>query len=136
MEFTIAKENGKVPVTIVQPHGKLDAATYTGLIDRVRKLMMEGAGDFVIDLGDVPFISSAGLMAVQSVALMLRGERPPDSKAEWSAAKSTDRNRAGGMQKHVKLLNLQPDVKETFDKAGFLQFFELFTDLQEAVRSF
>ena len=40
------------------------------------------------------------------------------------------------MQKHVKLLSPQQYVAETFDKAGFTQFFEVFTDLKKAVASF
>ena len=47
-----------------------------------------------------------------------------------------DRSRGSGVEKHIKLLSPQANVAATFDKAGFTQFFEVFTDLQKAVASF
>ena len=98
--------------------------------------MQEGAHDFLIDLSDVPFMSSAGLVALHSIANMLRGEHATDTQAGWQALKSIDRSKESGLQKHVKLLNPQQYVGETFDKAGFTQFFQIFTDLDKAVNSF
>jgi anti-anti-sigma regulatory factor len=40
------------------------------------------------------------------------------------------------MQPHLKLLNPQQHVADTFEKAGFTQFFQVFTDLKTAVASF
>ncbi len=40
------------------------------------------------------------------------------------------------MQKHIKLLSPQTYVAETFDKAGFTQFFEVYPDLQQALAAF
>jgi anti-anti-sigma regulatory factor len=136
MEIDVSTERGSVPVTVVRPHGYLDASTYTELIDAVRRLFMEGAKDFLIDLGDVAFISSAGLMAIHSLAIMLRGEAPPDSEPEMTALKKPDRSRAWGLQKHIKLLGLNEGVAATFDKAGFTPFFQVFSDQHEAIASF
>jgi anti-anti-sigma regulatory factor len=41
-----------------------------------------------------------------------------------------------GFQKNVKLLNPSPDVDKVLDTVGFKQFFEIYTDLKEAVQSF
>jgi anti-anti-sigma factor len=136
MEITVSKEQGKVLVTVVQLHGDLDASNYEDLIHRVQELMKEGAKDFVIDLGDVPFMSSAGLVSLHTLAIMLRGEKQADPESGWAAIKSIDRSRASGIQKHIKLLSPQEGVAETFDKAGFTQFFEIFSDLQAAFASF
>ncbi len=65
----------------------------------------------------------------------LRGEKPADPQSGWAALKSIDRSRERGMQKHAKLLNPQQYVADTFEKAGFTQFFEVFTDLKKAVAS-
>jgi len=136
MEITISNQQGKVPVTVVQPHGDLDASNYTELVERVEGLIKEGAQDFVIDLSQVPFMSSAGLVALHSLAITLRGEQPTDPDSGWAALTSMDRSRARGVQKHIKLLSPQQGVSETFDKAGFTQFFEIYSDLQTAVGSF
>jgi len=136
MDITVSTQQGKVPVTVVQPHGDIDASNYVTLVNRVEELMKGGAQDFVIDLSDVPFMSSAGLASLHSLALMLRGEKLADPESGWAVLKSTDRSRASGMQKHIKLLSPQEGVAETFDKAGFTLFFEIYTDVQKAVASF
>ncbi len=136
MEITVSTQQGAVAVTVVQPHGDVDASNYAQLVSKVESLQKDGARDFLLDLSDVPFMSSAGLVALHSIAILLRGEKPADPQSGWAALKSIDRSREGGMQKHLKLLNPQQYVAETFEKAGFTQFFELFTDLEKAVASF
>ncbi len=136
MEITVSRQEGRVPVAVVQPHGDVDASNYTDLIKKVEELFKGGTKDFLIDLSDVPFMSSAGLVALHSIAVLLRGEKPVDPQSGWASLKSIDRTREHGMQKHVKLFNPQQYVAETFDKAGFTQFFEVFADLKKAVESF
>ena len=136
MEITVSTQQGKVPVTVVQPHGDVDASNYAELVNKVETLHKDGAQDFLIDLSDVPYMSSAGLVALHSIAIMLRGEKAADPQSGWAALKSIDRSRERGMQKHAKLLNPQEYVADTFEKAGFTQFFEVLTDLNKAVTSF
>jgi len=136
MEISVSTQQGKVPVTVVQPHGDVDASNYAELVNKVEALHKDGANDFLIDLSDVPYMSSAGLVALHSIAIMLRGEKPADPQSGWAALKSIDRSRERGMQKHAKLLNPQQFVADTFEKAGFTQFFEVFTDLKKAVAAF
>ncbi len=136
MELTLSQQQGRVAVAVIQPHGDVDASNYTGLVKKIEELFKGGTKDFLIDLSDVPFMSSAGLVALHSIAMMLRGEKPVDHKSGWGTLKAMDRVRDGGVQKHVKLLNPQQNVAETFDKAGFTQFFEVYSDLKKAVDSF
>ncbi len=136
MEITVSTYKGPVPVTVIQPHGDVDASNYAQLVSKVESLHNDGAQDFILDLSDVPFMSSAGLVALHSIAIMLRGEHPVDPQSGWAALKSIDRAREAGIQKHVKLLSPQQYVAETFDKAGFTQFFQVFSDLNQAVASF
>lgn len=136
MQITVSTQQGNVPVTVVQPHGDVDASNYAELVSKVEAAHKEGNQDFLIDLSDVPYMSSAGLVALHSISIMLRGEKPADPQSGWAALKSIDRSRERGMQKHVKLLNPQQFVADTLDKAGFTQFFEIFTDLNKAVASF
>jgi anti-anti-sigma regulatory factor len=41
-----------------------------------------------------------------------------------------------GRQTHVKLLNPRSEVKSVLDMVGFTTVFDIFTDLDEAVKSF
>ena len=136
MEITVSKQQGRVPVTVLQPHGDVDASNYNELINKAREQFNSGAGDFLVDLSDVPFMSSAGLVALHSIAMFLRGEKPVDPQSGWAALKSMDRSRESGMLVHLKLLNPRELVGETLEKAGFTQFIQVFTDLKQAVASF
>ncbi|HUI89934.1 MAG TPA: STAS domain-containing protein [Anaerolineales bacterium] len=136
MEITILKQQGRVPVTVIQPHGDVDASNYAELVSKARELFNAGARDFLVDLSKVPFMSSAGLVALHSIAMFLRGEPAIDPQSGWAVLKSMDRSRGGGMQAHIKLLSPQEMVSETLDKAGFIQFFQVYTDLKKAVDSF
>jgi len=136
IDMTVLQEQGRVPVTVLQLHGDLDASNYRDLIAEAKKLCSTGVEDILLDLGDVPYLSSSGLVALHSVAALLRGEAPPDPEAGWGAFRAIDRDRESGFQSHLKLLNPQPRVDRVLETVGFKQFFEVHTDLDGAVASF
>ncbi len=136
MEITVTTLRGKVPVTVVKPHGEMDASNYTEMVKKVESLINDGSLDFLVDLSDVPFMSSAGLVALHSLARTLRGENTIDPKTGWAALKSMSAGRDRGPQQHIKLLSPQPNVADTIEKAGFDQFFSVFTDMKAALASF
>jgi anti-anti-sigma regulatory factor len=114
----------------------LDGQNFQELIGKAREVYDGGARNVLLDMDALTYISSAGLVALHTIALMFRGEAAPDPEHGWSALKSMDRSRDGGIQEHVKLLNPRPEVRSVLEMVGFTAFFEMFTDLQEAVRSF
>ncbi|MEW6401116.1 MAG: STAS domain-containing protein [Chloroflexota bacterium] len=136
MEITVAQENGRVPVTVIGVSGQLDGQNFHELISRARELYQAGARDILLDLSDLTYLSSAGLVALHTLALLLRGEQLPDPEQGWAALKSMDRSRMNGPQEHIKLLNPRPEVQSVLDMVGFTAFFPVFTDRQQAVQSF
>ncbi len=136
MEINVSKEQGRVSVTVLQVTGQLDSQTYQQLIDRARDEVEAGTSHILLDLGGLSYISSAGLVSLHTVALLLRGESLPDPEQGWSALKSMDRTRDGGMQANLKLLNPRPEVVSVLDMVGFSAFFEVFTDKRKAIDSF
>ena len=94
------------------------------------------ARDFLIDLSNLTYVSSAGLVALHTVALLARGEALPDTEAGWSAIRSVGGAGSGGVQAHVKLVNPREEVKSVLDMVGFNAAFEIFSDLDEAIKSF
>jgi len=136
MKVTISQAQGRVPVTLLHVHGDLDATSYRGLIATAHEACDAGARHILLDLSDMPYMSSSGLVALHSIALMLRGEVPPDPEAGWEAFRAIDRDRDSGLQQHVKLLNPQSQVDRALETVGFKQFFEVHTDLAAAIASF
>ena len=135
MEINVTQEQGKVPVSVIHIKGDLDASSYLELVNTAQKLYNAGVRSLLLDLADLEFISSAGLASLHIVTKMFRGEKT-DSEDGWGTYKEIDRERESGLQKYVKLLSPSPEVDNVLDTVGFKQFFEVYTDLDEAVQSF
>lgn len=136
MNISVSQAQGNVPVTVIKLDGQLDGQNYQELIAKAQELYKEGAHDFLLDLSDLTYISSAGLVALHSVALLSRGEDLPDTEGGWSAYRSLGRSSEAGLQKHVKLLNPRSEVLGVLDMVGFSNVFEIFTDQDEAIKTF
>lgn len=136
MEITISQEQGRVSVSVIRIAGHLDGQTYQDLIEKAREVVKAGTKNILLDLSDLTYISSAGLVSLHTIALMTRGEEPPDPEQGWSTLKSMDTARDGGLQKHLKLLNPRSEITNVLEMVGFSEFFEVFTDKQKAVDSF
>jgi anti-anti-sigma regulatory factor len=136
MNLTIEQAQGKVPVTILSLHGDLDASNYQDVIAKAQAAYASGAQYLLLDMSDVPFMGSSGLVALHAIAVLMRGDKPPDMEAGWDAIHAIDRDRESGMQKHVKLLRPHPQVDRVLDRTGLKQFFEAHTDRETAIASF
>lgn len=136
MRVDVLVTQGRVPVTILRPHGELDASNYQELISEAQKAYETGARDILLDMGEVPFMSSSGLVALQSLATLLRGEQPPDPESGWAAFRSIHRDRDAGCQAHFKILNPQPRVDRVLETVGFKRFIAVFSDKETAIASY
>jgi len=136
MNISVSEMQGKVPVSVLKLDGQLDGQNYQELIAKAQELYNAGARDFLIDLSGLTYISSAGLVALHSVALLAKGEELPDTEHGWSAYRSMGRTSTAGLQTHVKLLSPSDDVRNVLDMVGFTNVFAIFTDRDEAVKSF
>lgn len=136
MEIVTFVEQGNVPVTIMHLDGRLDGQNYQELIAKATELYNAGAKNILLDLSDLTYISSAGIVALHMIALLLRGETLPDPERGWNTLKSVDRSRENGIQEHLKLLNPRPDVSHVLDLVGFTAFLQSFEDKAIAIQSF
>jgi len=136
MEITTSQEQGRAAVSVICISGHLDGQTYQDLIVKASEIIGTGIKNILLDLSDLTYISSAGLVSLHTIALMTRGEEPPNLEQGWSTLKSMDRTRDGGLQKSPKLLNPRPEITKVLEMVGFSEFFEVFTDKQKAIDSF
>jgi anti-anti-sigma regulatory factor len=136
MTITTTQAQGSLPVTLLSIQGDLDASNYQEVIAAAQEAYDKGARQLLIDMSDVPFMSSSGLVALHSVALLVQGKEPPDPEYGWAAFRAAGRDVGGGLQEHVKLLNPQPRVTRALEMAGFDRFFEIYADREEAIASF
>ena len=101
-------------VDLVKVSGRVDHQTAPVLEKTVQGIIAGGRHNVVVDLSDVPYISSAGLKVLQAAAKSVRGVMGGD----------------------VRLAGLQPNIKEVFKLIGFDTWFKIYDELVEAVGSF
>lgn len=136
MEIDVRQVQGSVPVTILQTHGAIDGSNYRQLIERIRELFEGGTHNILLDLSQTEYMSSAGLVALQSIVQLLHGEEMPDLDDGWGALHAVGREPASGPRQHFKLLNPQPQVSKTLEMAGFTKYVEVFSDEKAAIAAF
>ncbi len=136
MNITISTEQAAQPITVIHLDGKLDSNSFQKLINEAQTAFTGGARRIILDMTKLTYISSAGIVSLHSIAKIFRGEALPNSDAGWNAIRSLEKERASGLQQNVKLLNVPPEVRSVLDVVGFSSFFEMHTDLQQAVASF
>ena len=134
MNIKVSTEQARVPVTILQVEGDLDSFTYNDFLSQAQKLIKEGAQYMMIDLAQVPYVSSAGLRAIHTIFHDLRAVHPEENLSEEQMEKAV----AIGTYKspHLKLLNLSYSVNGVFEMGGFGNYIETFTDREKALASF
>jgi len=118
-------------------HGELDASNYLDVIDYVRQLYQKGTRQLIIDLSDVSFLSSSGLVALHSAALLMRGDEPPSPELGWSAfhAIASDVEQEG-FETCCTLVNPQTRVRKSLEMTGFSAFLHIYNDIDSAVQAF
>ena len=136
MNISISQEQGRVPVTVIHLDGKLDSNSFQNLINEAKVVFDGGARHLLLDMTKLTYISSAGIVALHSIAKLFRGESLPNADAGWNTIRSLEKERVGGAQQRVKFLNVPPEVKSVLDVVGLASSFEMHTDLAQAVASF
>lgn len=136
MNISVNQALGRVPVAVLAIQGDLDASNYRDLIAKANQVHSAGTGHILLDLTHTSFISSSGLVALHSIALLLQGEQPPDPESGWTAIHAVGRGLGDLARQHIKLLNPQPKVQQVLVKSGLAEFFEIHTDVTAAIASF
>jgi len=135
--ITVSQAQARVPVSILHLRGALDARSYRDLIAKADEIYRAGGRYIILDMSDVPSVGVSSMLALHTVAVLLRGEEPIDAAAGWDALHAVAHDlEVAGLQEHFKLLNPTPNVKEWLEQAGFGGFLEIHTDLETAVASF
>ncbi len=132
MQLKVSTENARVPVAIVHADGNIDSASYEAFLSGVEDTINAGARHILLDLSHVPFVSSAGLRALNILLNRLRTLTPdvPDDEMRKGINAGTYKSPV------LKLLNPSSETMTTLDSSGFSMFIEVFHDLKSALASF
>ncbi len=131
MEINVTFHQGRDPVAIMRPQGELNGSSFIEFSDKAHELYSNPARNLILDLSEVPNISSAGLVAIHRIALLYSGI--PQNVVENF---NLDFTHSDNARKHVMLLNPQPEVDKILQRAGLKLFFNVFQNLDSAIASF
>jgi anti-anti-sigma regulatory factor len=131
MEISISIEQANEPVAVMRIKGNIDASNFVDVVTKAQEIYKNPVRNLIIDLSEVPYVSSGGLVAIHKIALLYSGV--PQEVEENTRPDFTHSSSA---RKHVKLLSPQPAVDQILDTTGLKLFFKVFDDLESAIKSF
>jgi len=134
MDIKTFTEKGDVIVTVMHLDGNLDNSTYEAFQSKANELIDTGAHFILVDLSHVPFVSSAGMRALQYIYDRLRTLHP-DSDLSDEDVKTGIREETY-KSPFLKLLNPSKESAKTFEMTGIDMFIEIFTDKDTAIAAF
>ena len=134
MEIEVAIHEAREPVAVMSIKGNIDASNYVEVINQAQEIYKRPVHNLLLDLSEVPFISSAGLVAIHKISLIYSGGQQ-EVQQEGKETRPDFTHNANA-RKRVKLLRPQPGVDKTLEMAGLKLFFKVFDDLESAVQSF
>lgn len=123
MEIQVLQQQGRVPVTVLHVKGEINATSFDQLQTQAQALIKKGTRYLVLDLAEVPYITSYGIRAISQVYTWLR------------EAAGVQPREVGG-QPHLALANASPQVRKVAEAAGLSIYVPLHETLQEAITSF
>ena len=132
MDIVVSEMQGRIPVTVFQLNGEIDANHYEQLQAEAHKAHDAGTKDIIIDLSQVKYISSSGLRALHHIFILLRTDAANESD------EAMRKGLADGAFKspHLKLVNPPSTVRDVLKTSGFDMFLEIYPNLEEAVASY
>ena len=135
MNITIDKAVGRVPVTIFRLSGSLDGSNYDELINAGIEAEAAGATDLLLDMRNLEFMSSAGMVGLQMLLRLMSGESSLKHTGAASFRPAGPSGGAAGLS-HLKLFGPTPDVQRVLEVVGLKDFIEIYDNEIDAIASF
>lgn len=132
MKITVAKRQGRVPVTVFIIEGEITADTAGALLSETAKAADDGTRNLLLDLSAVPYIASFGIRALSDMLKRLHATADDQSQAELRQALRDGRSKS----KHLKLLKPSKQVRNVLEVSGLDMLIEMYDDEAQAIASF
>jgi anti-anti-sigma regulatory factor len=121
-------------VAVIALDGELDASNYRELIAAGQALYADGVRRLVLDLADLAYMASSGIVALHSLALVLRGHQPPDPDAGWQAIHDAGADvTAETVVDELRLVAPRPAVDRVLERTGLKRMLPIFADRAAAL---
>ena len=127
MEITVDLEQQSEPIAMMRLQGSIDASSFVQVVNKAQEIYQNLSRNLILDPSGVPSINSTGLAAIHNIALLYSAVADP--------MKHPDLTHNSNARKRVKFLSPQPDVEKALETAGLKLSFQVFRDLQSAIKS-
>jgi anti-anti-sigma regulatory factor len=127
----ITTERPSAGVAVIALDGELDGSNFDRVIDAGRAAYADGARRVVLDLSNVTYMGSSGLVAIHSIALLLAGKEPTSPDDGWQAIHEI--NQAVEGDPSVLLAGPQASVRRVLDRSGMAELFPVHADRDAAL---
>ena len=113
--------------------GELDGSNFEQVIAAGRAARDGGARRIVLDLSGLTYMGSSGLVAIHSIALLLRGQEPTSPEDGWQAIHDLGAAAADAPESALLLAGPTSSVERVLDRSGMLGLFPVHADRASAV---
>jgi anti-anti-sigma regulatory factor len=120
-------------VAVIALAGELDGSNFEQVIDAGRAARDGGARRIVLDLSGLTYMGSSGLVAIHSIALLMRGQEPTSPEDGWQAMHDLADTAAGDADAGVHLSGPPPSIERVLDRSGMLGLFPVHPDRSSAI---
>lgn len=132
MTIDVEAVQGRVPITIFHIKGDIDGNTYEQLQAQANESFQSGTRHLLLDLSEVPYISSAGIRAFHYIFNLLRS----DPALEGDATIRQGVRDGTFKSPHLKLLKPNAGVARVLGMSGYDMFLEIHDNFEGAIHSF
>lgn len=118
---------------VIHIHGSVDGSNFKELISQAQALHDDGVKRIVLEASGCEYMSSSGLVALNAISKLLRGERAPDTENGWAVLKTLDDARTPNTKSQLALVNPTPRVDRVLDLAGLKSMVPTYPDTASAL---
>lgn len=121
-------------VAVLGLDGELDASNYRELMTTGEELYAAGVRTLVLDMSDLEYMSSSGIVALHSLALVYRGQAPHDPDAGWEALHAAQADaEAGGAHDELRIVAPSEAIDLVLERTGMSRIMPVFADRDAAL---
>ena len=130
----ITTDRPSADVSVIGLTGELDGSNFERVIDAGRAARDSGARRIVLDLSGLTYMGSSVLVAIHSIALLLRGQEPTSPEDGWQAIHAIGTVSADDDgPSPLVLAGPPPSIERVLDRSGMLGLFPVHPDRAAAV---
>ncbi len=126
-------ERPKPDVAVIHVQGSVDGSNFKRLIGEADKLYADGVRKVIAELSNCEYMSSSGLIALNAITKLLRGEGTPETDDGWTLLKTLDDARTKAGKQPLALASPTPRVDRVLDMAGMKTYLPIYPDVPSAL---